>query len=61
LILRPIFCSYYFHLNTNCQNCVLKLEERMQSKTNTIYNSCGCIVGSAFHLTIMEDKIWTYR
>ena len=60
LILRPIFSSYYIYFNTNNQKCVLKLEEHMQSKTNTVYNYCGCIVYYWIHLTIMEDKIWTY-
>jgi hypothetical protein len=60
LILRSIFSSYYIYFNTNNQKCVLKLEEHMQSKTNTVYNYCGCIVYYWIHLTIMEDKIWTY-
>jgi len=59
-MLRPIFSSYYFHFNTNSQNCVLTQEEHMQSKINTIYKHCASIVYYAFHLTIMEDKIWTY-
>jgi len=39
---------------------VLTQEENMQSKINTIYKYCACIVYCTFHLTIMEDKIWTY-
>jgi len=59
-ILRPIFSSYYFHFNTKSQKLCAEQEEHMQSKINTIYNHCACIVYYAFHLTIMEDKIWTY-
>jgi hypothetical protein len=60
MILRPIFSSYYIYFNTNSQKCVLKLEEHMQSKTNTVYNYCGCILYYSFHLKIMNNKIWTY-